>query len=132
MKHGVLFEPMRIGNVELENRLVLAPTNTNFSDNHLAGDQTIAWYAVRAKGGLGLLVFEATPVSPMAARTSIYNIHHLWGPEHVAAMSVLTETVHRWGAKIFIQLSPGLGVQGATGDSKVRPKGASAVRLQLR
>jgi 2,4-dienoyl-CoA reductase-like NADH-dependent reductase (Old Yellow Enzyme family) len=131
MNHDILFEPIKIGKVELKNRLVLAPTNTNFSNNHLAGDQTVAWYAARAKGGLGLLVFEATPVSPLAARTSIYNIHHLWGPEHVAALSILTETVHRHGARVFIQLSPGLGVQAAGGDSGVKPKGASPVRIHM-
>ncbi len=132
MKHEILFEPVQIGKVELRNRLVLAPTNTNFSDNHLVGDQTLGWYLARAKGGLGLLIFEATPVSPMAATTSIYNIHHLWGPEHVAKMALLTEAAHRHKAKVFIQLSPGLGVQAAARDSGLRPKAPSPVRLQLR
>ncbi len=132
MKHDILFEPVRIGTVDLKNRLVLAPTNTNFSDNHLVGDQSLGWYLARAKGGLGLLVFEATPISPTAAITSIYNIHHLWGPEHVAKMSLLTEAIHRHKSKVFIQLSPGLGVQAATRDSGLRPKAPSPVRLQLR
>jgi 2,4-dienoyl-CoA reductase-like NADH-dependent reductase (Old Yellow Enzyme family) len=131
LKYDILFEPITIGSIEIKNRLVLAPTNTNFSNNHLVGDQSLAWYAARARGGLGLLIFEATPVSPMAARTSIYNIHHLWGPEHVAGMSLLTEAVHSFGAKIFIQLSPGLGVQGAMKGSGVRPKAPSKVSFRF-
>lgn len=131
MKHEILFEPITIGPLEIKNRLALAPTNTNFSNNHLVGDQSLAWYATRARGGLGLLIFEATPVSPMAARTSIYNIHHLWGPEHVPGMSLLTEAVHSSGAKIFIQLSPGLGVQGAMKNSGVRPKAPSGVSFRF-
>lgn len=130
-KHDALFEPIKIGNAEIKNRLVLAPTNTNYSCNHLASDQTLAFYAARARGGLGLLVFEATPVSPAAAETSIYNIHHFWGPEHVPGMLAVTRAVHSYGAKIFIQLSPGLGVQAALKDSGVIPRAPSAVPLLL-
>ncbi len=49
--HEVLFQPIDLGPTHLENRLALAPTNTNFSDNHLVGDQTLAWYTRVAKGG---------------------------------------------------------------------------------
>ncbi len=129
LNHDILFEPITIGPVEIRNRLALAPTNTNYSDNHLVGDQSLAWYATRARGGLGLLIFEATPVSPMAARTSIYNIHHLWGPEHIPGMHALTQAVHSYGAKIFIQLSPGLGIQGAMRGSGIRPKAPSAINF---
>ena len=94
MAHKALFDPITIGPVEIKNRLVLAPTNTNYSDCHLAGDQTLAWYTARARGGLGLIIFEATPVSPEAAETSIYNIHHFWAPEHIPGMRNLIEEVH--------------------------------------
>jgi 2,4-dienoyl-CoA reductase-like NADH-dependent reductase (Old Yellow Enzyme family) len=46
-------------------------------------------------------------------------------------MAILTEAAHRHKAKVFIQLSPGLGVQAATRDSGLRPKAPSPVRLQL-
>jgi len=131
MNHEVLFQPIHLGPIEVKNRLVLAPTNTNYSDNHLVGDQTVAWYVTRARGGLGLLIFEATPVSPMAAATSIYNIHHLWGPEHLPGMHRLTQAVHSYGAKIFIQLSPGLGVQAAMKNSGVKSKAPSAVNFMF-
>lgn len=131
MSHEVLFDPVSIGPVNVKNRLVLAPTNTNYSDNHLAGDQTLAWYAARARGGLGLIIFEATPVSPAAAETSIYNIHHLWGPEHVPGMLAVTQAIHSYGAKAFIQLSAGLGVQAALRGSGVIPKAPSAVAIRL-
>lgn len=131
MAHEALFEPITIGPVEVKNRLALAPTNTNYSDKHLAGDQTLAWYAARARGGLGLIIFEATPVSPEAAETSIYNIHHFWGPEHLPGMRHLIEAVHSWGAKIFIQLSPGLGIQAAMKGSGIIPRAPSAVSLKI-
>ncbi len=127
MSYAILFEPIKIGPVTIKNRLALAPTNTNYSDNHLVGDQTLAWYATRARGGLGLLIFEATPVSPKAAETSIYNIHHFWGPEHTPGMHRLVEAVHSYGAKIFIQLSPGLGIQAAEKGSGVVPCAPSSV-----
>ncbi len=131
MAHEVLFKPIKVGPVEIKNRLALAPTNTNYSDNHLVGDQTLSWYTTLAKGGLGLLVFEATPVSSEAAETSIYNIHHFWGPEHVPGMRRLVESVHSHGAKIFIQLSPGLGIQAAKRGSGVIPKAPSRVNFRM-
>lgn len=130
MSHAVLFEPIKIGPVSIKNRLALAPTNTNYSDNHLVGDQTLAWYATRAKGGLGLIIFEATPVSPKAAETSIYNIHHFWEPEHIPGMRRLVETVHSYGAKIFIQLSAGLGIQAAEKGSGVIPSAPSSISFK--
>ncbi len=129
MSYEILFQPGHIGPIEIKNRLALAPTNTNFSDNHIAGDQTLAWYAARAKGGLGLVIFEATPISPEAAKTSIYNIHHFWGPEHIPGMTRVVEAIHSHGAKAFIQLSPGLGIQAALKNSGVIPKAPSRVKF---
>ncbi len=77
------------------------------------------------------MIFEATPVSPDAAQTSIYNIHHFWGPEHVPGMSRLTTAIHKQKARAFIQLSPGLGVQAAMRGSGVIPKAPSPVNIHL-
>jgi 2,4-dienoyl-CoA reductase-like NADH-dependent reductase (Old Yellow Enzyme family) len=60
MAHDILFQPIRIGPVDIKNRLALTPTNNLFSVNHIAAEKSLGFYAARAKGGLGLIIFEAT------------------------------------------------------------------------
>ena len=54
-KYDAIFEPITIGNVEIKNRIAMAPMNMNFTDpNHYVSRQQMAYYAARAKGGTGL------------------------------------------------------------------------------
>jgi len=58
--HAELFEPIRIGNCEIKNRIAMAPMNTVLSlDNRgYPNEQIMAYYAARAKGGTGLIITE--------------------------------------------------------------------------
>ncbi|MDP6347178.1 MAG: hypothetical protein QGF81_02270, partial [Dehalococcoidia bacterium] len=56
---SVLFSPMRIGGLELKNRVVMPPMGTNLGDKEgLATQRTIDYYRARAEGGAGLIVVE--------------------------------------------------------------------------
>lgn len=113
-KYEALFQPIKINNVEIKNRVAMAPLG--HYGTSLCGDvtdQVKAWYAARAKGGTGLIITGAIYTNERAAKVahfrnlSLYNEHHLFGvSQHV-------EVVHAFGAKIFAQLSPGSGRQGA-------------------
>jgi len=65
MKYKKLFEPIKIGNVELKNRIIFPPVSTNFAsaDGHLT-DKFIKHYARRANGHLSQelthMIFLAT------------------------------------------------------------------------
>ena len=56
---SILLTPARIGTVEIRNRIVLPPmtTRTADEDGQLSED-TIAYYAARARGGVGLVTVE--------------------------------------------------------------------------
>ena len=59
-----LFEPGSIGKMRLKNRLVMAPMGTFSADE--AGyptQRTLDYYATRAKGGVGMIIVQATRVS---------------------------------------------------------------------
>jgi 2,4-dienoyl-CoA reductase (NADPH2) len=60
---AVLFEPVRIGSLELPNRLVMAPMGTCLDDDGEITDETIAYYARRARGGVGAITVEGCLVS---------------------------------------------------------------------
>ena len=50
-----LFEPIRIGNLNLKNRIKMTPMGTGYARNHRVTDQLINFYAAAAKGGAGLI-----------------------------------------------------------------------------
>jgi NADPH2 dehydrogenase len=62
-----LFHPIRVGNVALTHRVVLAPlTRFRNSTNHVPNDLVVEYYKQRAGNGGGLLITEATFINPMA------------------------------------------------------------------
>ena len=64
MKYNLLFSPMKIGNVEIKNRVVMAPMLMGFGQfNGNATDKMIDYYEERAKGGTGLIITEITRVN---------------------------------------------------------------------
>jgi 2,4-dienoyl-CoA reductase-like NADH-dependent reductase (Old Yellow Enzyme family) len=114
MSYDILFEPIQIGDVELKNRVAMAPMNMVYSDpDGYCSEQWLAWYAARAKGGFGLLITDATVVNPHTWRGSDHLNTHLFTDERYGRrLGILADHVHAFDAKIFIQLSPGFGRQG--------------------
>ena len=96
-----LFQPYRLGDLELRNRLVMSPmTRSRALDGNVPNSLAATYYAQRASAGL--IVTEASQVSPQGVgyiRTP--GIH---SAEQVAGWKTITDTVHRAGGKIFAQL----------------------------
>lgn len=96
-----LFSPYRLGDLELSNRIVMAPmTRSRAVDGNVPNPLAAAYYTQRASAGL--IVTEATQVSPQGVgyvRTP--GIH---SAEQVAGWKKITDAVHRAGGKIFLQL----------------------------
>jgi len=110
---SALFEPIKIGNVEIKNRIAMAPMCTHAcSVDGLVTEQVKAWFAARALGGTGLIFSMPNYPWPPSADLSKYNNLRLYDWRHKLGISELVETVHAFGAKIFGQLTPGSGRQG--------------------
>jgi N-ethylmaleimide reductase len=96
-----LLSPYRLGSLELKNRMVLAPmTRSRAIEGNVPNPLAETYYAQRA--GAGLIVTEATQVSPRAQgyiRTP--GIH---SEAQVAGWKKITDAVHKAGGKIFVQL----------------------------
>jgi len=109
-----LFQPIKIGNCVIKNRIVMAPMNTVFSVGNLGypNEQILAYYAARAKGGVGLIITECVLGTQLCSRFPYTANLHLFNPSHVAGLEEIAETIHVFGAKVFIQLSMGFGRQG--------------------
>lgn len=100
---SVLFEPVQIGDLQLANRLVMAPLTRSRgtgTDNRVPNSLMATYYSQRANAGL--IISEATAVTPMGvgyARTP-----GIWSDEQVAGWKKTTSAVHEKGGKIVLQL----------------------------
>jgi N-ethylmaleimide reductase len=84
-----LFEPSRLGSLELSNRLVMAPLTRNRAAlGNVPSSLSARYYAQRASAGL--IISEATP-----------GIH---SPEQIEGWREVTKAVHAKGGRIFLQL----------------------------
>src|SRR5207244_3061951 len=100
-----LFSPLRVGPVELQNRIVSTAHQTTLVHDHLPTDDFVAYHEARARGGAGLIVLEATAPHP----SGILTAHELAGylPEMAAAYRRVGEAVQPHGARLFVQLLHG-------------------------
>ncbi|KQQ56012.1 alkene reductase [Pseudomonas sp. Leaf127] len=97
-----LFQPGRLGSLDLANRVVMAPLGRARSDveNRQPLPRTVTYYRQRASAGL--IISEATHVAPESvSRPGGSAIHDA---AHVQAWQPVTEAVHTAGGRIFQQL----------------------------
>jgi len=100
-----LLSPTRIGNVELKNRIAMAPMGVELVEaDGTVREPTVAYYEARARGGAGLLITENTSAAYPRGANSAHEIA-VSHDRYLPGLSSLTEAVHRHGAKIAIQLA---------------------------
>ena len=121
--HPELFRPIKIGKCKIENRIVMAPMNVlmNTGNTGFVNEQVLAYYAARARGGTGLIISECVLGTRLASKFPYTSNLHLFNSTHLAGLEEMTETVHAFGSKIFIQLSIGFGRQGHHPDHESPP-----------
>ncbi|WP_372827791.1 alkene reductase [Polaromonas sp.] len=95
-----LFDPTQAGDLELANRIVMAPLTRNRSPNAVPPDIAQTYYAQRASAGL--LITEATAISHQAQGYS--DVPGLYGTEQLDSWKKVTQAVHDRGGKIVVQL----------------------------
>ena len=98
-----LFQPLKVGNVELSNRIVMAPlTRYRADDSHVPLPFVAEYYAQRASVPGTLLITEATFIAPEAAGYG--NVPGIWSAAQIAGWKSVTEAVHKKGSFIYMQL----------------------------
>lgn len=120
-RRQVLFEDVNIGPVRLKNRLVMAPMVMCYaSATGEITEQTIAHFVAQARGGVGLIIVEASYVH--ISGKGFHSEIAIDRDELVPRLHLLTNAVHAHGARIAMQLYHG-GVQA----HQERPVGPSAI-----
>jgi len=120
-----LFEPVKIGKLELKNRIVMPALNTKFGTEFGAvSDRLIDFYVERAKGGVSLIVIENTCIDWPVGKAGTSPIRaDEWKFLH--GLHDLAEAVHPYGVKIATQLQhtgrQGSSLTSAEGQQLVAP-----------
>lgn len=104
MSYDMLFSPMKIGNVEIKNRIVMAPMCMGFGQyNGCATETMMNYYEERAKGGVGLIFTEITRINDITGASSFGQL----GMSHdyqIPALKEMADRVHKHNCKIMVEL----------------------------
>lgn len=95
-----LSDPVQAGDLQLANRVAMAPLTRNRSPNAVPTDLVATYYTQRASAGL--IISEATAISQQGQGYA--DVPGLYAPEQVAAWKKVTSSVHAAGGKIVVQL----------------------------
>lgn len=98
---SVLFEPVALGELQLANRIVMAPmTRSRALVDAIPGSDMVEYYRQRA--GAGLIVAEGT--APSASGLGYCRTPAIYSAEQMAGWQRVTEAVHAEGGRIVLQL----------------------------
>ena len=96
-----LFSPLKLGDITLPNRVVMAPlTRCRASEGRVPNSLMTEYYAARASAGL--ILSEATSVDPMGV--GYPDTPGIWSDAQVEGWKPITAAVHAAGGRIFLQL----------------------------
>lgn len=101
-KYKHIFQPLDLGFTTLKNRILMGSMHTGLEEEKNGFEKISAYYAERAKGGVGLIVTGGISpniqgwTAPLSARMST--------KKHARQHKVITEAVHKEGGKICMQI----------------------------
>ena len=96
-----LFEALKVGEIELPNRVVMAPlTRLRGTVDHKPTPLMVEYYRQRA--GAGMIITEGTPVSPMGVGYA--QVPGIWNAEQTELWKPVTAAVHEAGGRILCQI----------------------------
>lgn len=99
-----LFSPFRIGKLELKNRIVMPPMATYFADEDgKVNDRHIAYYAARARGGVGYITTEHTGILKEGRASA--NMTLIDSDQKIPLFKKLVGAIHREDGKVVIQIN---------------------------
>jgi len=112
-KYKALFEPFKINKLEIKNKFFMAPmaTPTTCNENGSYTYDSMEYYVERAKGGVGLIITGANWVeSDIEKHIDAFFPSPTKTPNVYQKVAIeITDRVHAFDSKIFLQLTAGLG-----------------------
>ena len=115
-KYDPLFTPWKVGNVEIKNRIVLCPMGGTslfgwMEPNHF-DKEAAKFFLERAKNNVGLIIPGIAPIRDTLGRKWLYQ-----NTKKFEELKEFMEEIHKTGAKLFVQITAGMGRSWAIPDS---------------
>lgn len=128
MAFSKLFEPMKLGNVTIKNRIILAPMGLGFpNEERTVTDRYIAFCEARAKGGVGIITTGCSTIDNTTCGIAEPGQINICDPANIPRIQMLADAVHKYGAKLNVQLvHPGRNACAAWNEGQ-QPVGPSAI-----
>lgn len=98
---SILLEPFELKNLQLKNKVIMAPMTRNSADDNLVPTQEMAEYYAR-RADAGLIISEGTIIRPDGRGYS--NVPGIFTQEQIAGWQKVTTKVHQKDGKIFLQI----------------------------
>jgi len=98
---NMLFEPIKIHNLMVKNRIVMPGFHLNYAQEGAITDKLVNFYEARAKGGTGLIIVGGAAIDPNGVFAGWISIHN---DSLISGHKRLTEAVKAYGARIGLQL----------------------------
>jgi mycofactocin system FadH/OYE family oxidoreductase 2 len=98
-----LFSPLKLGKVDLPNRICFLAHRTNFGKRGLLTDRHVGYYRRRAQGGCGLIFVGELSIHP--GDYPYESTIEAYRPEVVSDLARLTAAVHEYDTLVFAQLT---------------------------
>ena len=102
-KPKLLMTPIRVGSMELDNRIVFSAHLTNYAEDQRPSERQAYYYRERARGGAGLIITEEHSVHP--TDHPYEKLIHAFHEEVIPGYLKITSLVHQEGAKILAQIN---------------------------
>jgi len=99
-KYATMFSPIRIGRLEVKNRVFMSPHG--MVGLGIGTDRQVGYFEARAKGGAGFMVIASCQVVPAPLVPPGWFIE-AYNPDHVPAIRRIVDAAHKHGAKIAVQ-----------------------------
>lgn len=124
-----LFQPFKYKNLELKNRIVMAPMTRAQSDNGVPTQQITDYYARRAASDVGLILSEGTVINRPASK-NMQNIPDFYGTQALNGWKNVIDAVHENGGKMGPQIWHVGDTRSSADYPSVEMEKASAMTLE--
>jgi len=128
MKYTHLFSPIQINTMVLKNRIVMTAMHLGYTPGGTVTDRLVDFYALRARGGTGLIIVGGCTIDPWAGMADMISI---MDDTFLPGLEGLTRAVKAEGAAIAAQLYQASRYAHSSMIGGRKPFSASAVRSRF-
>jgi 2,4-dienoyl-CoA reductase (NADPH2) len=97
-----LFEPIRVGPMELSNRVVMTAMHMNYTPNGHVSEQLTNFYTARARGGVGLMIIGGAEIDDEASGMDTFL--SIKDDKFIPGLKSFADAIHNEGGKVAVQL----------------------------